>query len=372
VLVGLSLPLPLLLLSGVLIGAGGIGAGELWLLLGLILLLGLPGTVLGVVALSDIRESNGSRRGVPLALFAALTWPLLCVVLPAVALPWLIISNDAGPTPPARVLLRILVPRGATLFALWVVRATARWATRATPSGRRIPKTAIALALATGVLMLALNLLRPRNGMSAPPADPVANPQTETSGRTAAIGFAVPPGQVAVFTPVFWSNNVPVRLPDLGGFVLASKVSDFQHLITGRIYWEPQARSGDEETSVWAITLESDNAVPAYQIRSVSGGERDPEQPLAYGGTGVTAAGTVLPRAFDVITNAVAAHVQLTANSATSLWLARTNAAGFGVSLEMECFDYPAAAAGPELSPRVGTGTDWRTALRGGVGAEGK
>jgi tRNA A-37 threonylcarbamoyl transferase component Bud32 len=75
-LVALSLPIPLLLLASILTGTGGIGAAELWLAIASIGLFGVGGTVLGWRGLYEIRQGFGRVKGLPMGLFAALTWPL--------------------------------------------------------------------------------------------------------------------------------------------------------------------------------------------------------------------------------------------------------------------------------------------------------
>jgi hypothetical protein len=77
VLAGLSLPVPILLAVFVTFNTGGIDLWGICLMLGGAVLLGLPGTILGWIGLSDIRASQGRVRGLPLAVFAALAWPLV-------------------------------------------------------------------------------------------------------------------------------------------------------------------------------------------------------------------------------------------------------------------------------------------------------
>jgi hypothetical protein len=123
VLTGLSLPLPALILLAGFLGMGGIGAHELWITMGCIVCLGIPGTLLGWMALSQIRRSQGQLQGLPLALFAALMWPLLVPFLGTLLPPALIVTPEPMPWGPALLLL----PIGVLIFDVWAVRAVARW-----------------------------------------------------------------------------------------------------------------------------------------------------------------------------------------------------------------------------------------------------
>jgi tRNA A-37 threonylcarbamoyl transferase component Bud32 len=80
VLIGLSLPMPLVLGGAMWQGSREVSGAELWLMLGVVLLLGVPGTVLGWMGVGDLRAQRGRRRGAPLAYFAALAWPLTLVL----------------------------------------------------------------------------------------------------------------------------------------------------------------------------------------------------------------------------------------------------------------------------------------------------
>ena len=123
-LTGLSLPVPALFLVALLLSLGQLGKAELWIMIGAVGCLGLPGTLLGWMALSELRRSRGQLQGLPLALFAALTWPLLVPVF-GIALPLvLIVVTKPLPWGPALVFL----PIGVVLLGVWGVRAAARWA----------------------------------------------------------------------------------------------------------------------------------------------------------------------------------------------------------------------------------------------------
>jgi tRNA A-37 threonylcarbamoyl transferase component Bud32 len=130
VLVALSLPIPLFFGIAITLRWGAVGPAELALALGVILLLAVPGTILGWMGLSDIRADEGRRRGLPLGLFAALAWPLGLLVGATLVLPALMVvevSSTGGPSPLSRT-FRVLFPLGVLALAGWAVVATARWA----------------------------------------------------------------------------------------------------------------------------------------------------------------------------------------------------------------------------------------------------
>jgi serine/threonine protein kinase len=137
-LVGLSLVMPLTVGMALLTGRGGIGPGELWLSLGSVALPGLAGTLAGWLALNEIRNGRGAVRGVPLALFATLTWPMLALGYATIGLPMFVLVPGGGSSW-AYLLGRVLVlllPASVLTFALWAIYTTARW-TSGQPIARR-------------------------------------------------------------------------------------------------------------------------------------------------------------------------------------------------------------------------------------------
>jgi len=129
-LVGISLPLPLLLLAAMVMRWGGIGPLELALALVSVGLGGLTGTLLGWISLSSIRSSKGSLHGLPLAVFAALTWPLLLLLGITVGLPSILVMapTAADAATPFWQSLFWLIPAGALTFAVWAIYTTSCWA----------------------------------------------------------------------------------------------------------------------------------------------------------------------------------------------------------------------------------------------------
>ncbi|MCZ7638247.1 MAG: hypothetical protein M5U12_20735 [Verrucomicrobia bacterium] len=157
VLVAVSLAVPVLLaLATLAIVArwGAVGPAELVLAAAITLLFAIPGTLLGWMGLSDIRAEHGRLRGLPLALFAALTWPLGLLLGGTLVLPAVMIfevSSTGGPAPLSQS-LRLLLPLGVLAFAWWAVVATARWAGHQ-PGGRPTsPLKWVLLALLVAIL----------------------------------------------------------------------------------------------------------------------------------------------------------------------------------------------------------------------------
>ena len=132
VLTGLSLPLPLVLLTQAYLAKGGrtmFGVVELVIFAGMTFLPGLAGTILGWTALSDIRAQQGRLRGLPLAVPAALAWPLAVVVCGTLVWPLYMLrsSSSVRVSPTFAALLPFLILAGAVTFAIWAVYAAAHW-----------------------------------------------------------------------------------------------------------------------------------------------------------------------------------------------------------------------------------------------------
>jgi tRNA A-37 threonylcarbamoyl transferase component Bud32 len=153
-LVGLSLPGPLMVVVTVLTGLSGIGHGELWLALGSVAMPGLGGTLLGWLGLNEIREARPRVRGLPLAMFATLMWPLAIIGGLAVGIPMMLLvpAGEPASTHTLGRFLVLLLPAGVITFAFWVIHATARWASQQTSSHRSgILKWVFLSLLVTGI-----------------------------------------------------------------------------------------------------------------------------------------------------------------------------------------------------------------------------
>ncbi|MCI0534943.1 MAG: serine/threonine protein kinase, partial [Verrucomicrobiales bacterium] len=148
VLVALSLPsllLTLFISEFRVTTRGFMGSGGFLVILGLSCLPTVAGTLLGWIALSDLRSSQGRLRGISLASLAGLAWPLL-FLLSATIIPLLVVASGIrraqilGGVTPLGVWLATLVSASAFVLAIWAVGATLRWA-RGPASGRPFGKT---------------------------------------------------------------------------------------------------------------------------------------------------------------------------------------------------------------------------------------
>jgi tRNA A-37 threonylcarbamoyl transferase component Bud32 len=141
--VGLSLPVPMMIIVSVLSGHRGLGPGELWLALGSVALPGIGGTLLGWLGLNEIRENGDRVRGLPLALFATLTWPLFVLAGLMVGLPMFLLGSNGGAAASHMLgrILMLVLPAGVVTFVFGTIHATRRWATRQpTPQERGVLK----------------------------------------------------------------------------------------------------------------------------------------------------------------------------------------------------------------------------------------
>jgi tRNA A-37 threonylcarbamoyl transferase component Bud32 len=123
----------------VFLGGGGLGAAEL-LLFGVPgALCALAGTILGWMGLVEIQNKRARVRGLPLALFAALVWPLLTLVAVVLGISALTLvpSHQAGWIVLLGRVLSLLLPAGVLTFVVWAIYATARWANGQPISQRR-------------------------------------------------------------------------------------------------------------------------------------------------------------------------------------------------------------------------------------------
>ncbi|MCX6928425.1 MAG: serine/threonine-protein kinase [Verrucomicrobia bacterium] len=257
-LTGSSLPFPLLVLLAGLLGMGGIGAGELWITIGCLVFLGMPGTLLGWMALSQIRRSHGQLQGLPLALFAALTWPLLVSFLGTLLPPLMIATPNPVWWGPALLLLPIVV----LVLGIWAVRATARWGS-SSATIEKAPRTIEELGTSVENIATTTGLPPVVTGPSATkesvasPASPdwqgvwlglsartrlfakaamivlaiavayylwslmqartskVSSPPLLSSEQSLSVDISAPPRETLVITGIVLSNNVPVSSREL-------------------------------------------------------------------------------------------------------------------------------------------------------------
>ncbi len=177
VLVGIGLVPMLAFLAFIIYFAvsrrGFIGGWELTLSL-VLSVPALAGTILGWMALNDIRVER--LRGLPLAVFGALTLPLLTLVGGTLVIPWFI-SQRVGGSPG---LLMLTVPAGAITFSIWAIYSAVRWGGNQPVSQRRgVLKWVFVALLFFGVgIILSGNLVWDKSGRRAAP---VAAADTNTT-----------------------------------------------------------------------------------------------------------------------------------------------------------------------------------------------
>ncbi len=129
VLTGLSIAVPWVLHAYLVGGRPGM----------FFVLAGAAGTIVGWMALSDIRESQGRLRGLTLAVFAALACPLLALVWATTLIPSVIAKMFHGPNTalPPSALMSFVIFAGALTFAMWAVYTTAHWGGKQPASEKR-------------------------------------------------------------------------------------------------------------------------------------------------------------------------------------------------------------------------------------------
>jgi hypothetical protein len=140
-LAGCALPLFLLTSYIALQHPGGVKTPFFWMVTAGTGLMGLTGTVLGWIAVSSLRQARGALKGVPFAVFGALTFPVMALALPMVVLPAMVgfrMSLTSSPLSQAIGGLGLwVVPAGMITFALWATHALTRWTSGAAPARRR-------------------------------------------------------------------------------------------------------------------------------------------------------------------------------------------------------------------------------------------
>ena len=219
VLTGLSLPIPFLLLLAVMLGRGSIGAFELLIIIGCVMCLAVPGTLLGWMGLSQIRRSHGQLQGLHLALFAALWWPLLFPFLAVLLPPVMIIAPEPVWWGPALLLLPIAV----LIFDVWAVRAAARWGSGSAPKENVSPPSApncqgvwlglparTRLWVKAAVILLAIALAYYVWSLIQAKTSKVSSPPLPSSEQSLSLDISAPPRETLVITGIVLSNNVPV------------------------------------------------------------------------------------------------------------------------------------------------------------------
>ncbi|MBK6900053.1 MAG: hypothetical protein IPH09_12555 [bacterium] len=238
------------------------GAAEVWLVLGAAGLLGVPGTILGWVGLGSLRDGPAMTARKPLALFAALAWPVL-VLLAVAVLPPLTVLVPTDPGVSLRVLGLLWPVAGLALIA-WAVRATARWAGGASPAGTPGRSWSwgslallAALALALGVAVSGLG--RRLQGGPARGSAPI-----RTVGASVAVDagvdldLSVPPRETFIVSGVVLSNGVPV---DAGELRAKLWPPGTQSASPYRLRWQPLTiATGDTASAPWELVVEDETS----------------------------------------------------------------------------------------------------------------
>jgi tRNA A-37 threonylcarbamoyl transferase component Bud32 len=259
--VGLSLPVPFAAIVGLLTGMGGIGPAELWLALGSVALPGLGGTLLGWLSLNEIRESRGRVKGLPLAMFATLFWPLTVLGGVTIGVPMVLLVPGGEPTAASTIgrFLVLLLPAAVIAFGFWTIHATARWASQQKAAQQRgILKWVFIVVLVVGMgVVMVTNPGRPDGERPAPQMFVSGTPVEQTSDSPASLraNFRFAKGHVVTFQVmrrVGEDHYEPV--PHFGGYAVAPDDE------RGRfsIMLSPDRSGSTKNPLVWHIRLESE------------------------------------------------------------------------------------------------------------------
>jgi hypothetical protein len=259
---------PLGLLTVSLLGMGGLGIGELSLILGCLVCLGIPGTVLGWMALSEIRLSRGQLQGLPLALFAAFCLPALVLdALLAVPVDLVLDSLHVIRNPAGVVLMCGTI--STLLSATIAVGVAGAYSRRLRQPGLPAmvkpsrptwawPLAAVAIVLVVGLgacLLLVVGFLTlrsesKRTETSPPNLEGVAADQWKPRVQAQ---FTLPAGQVATFEIVTRSNDLVVPVPSLSAYLIAREGKG----VSGTFRWGPAPDDPDGLKHPWQLELVS-------------------------------------------------------------------------------------------------------------------
>jgi serine/threonine protein kinase len=260
--VGLSLPVPMMTLVRLLTGMGGVGPGELWLALGSVALPGLGGTLIGWLALNEIRESRGRVKGLPLAMFATLFWPLTILAAVTIGVPMFVIVPGAEPSVAGTFgrFLVLLLPAAVIAFSFWAIHATARWASQQQVTGQRgLLKWVFIVVLVVGIGVVLVTLPSERDGARPAPQRLVSGtPVEQTSESSASLraNFRFAKGQVVTFQVLRRvGDDAYEPVPNFAGYAVAPEDE------RGRfsLVLVPDSASSSKNPLTWRIRLESED-----------------------------------------------------------------------------------------------------------------
>jgi serine/threonine protein kinase len=168
-LAGASLLVLAFIVAGVAFRLGGIGPAEKLLVVAFSVA-AFVGTILGWVAMSDIRAHQERLRGLPLAAFGALAWPVVVLLTAGVfaASPYIYYLRGANTQMPLPALFLMAVAAGLPTFAIWMVYTTTRWASgkQATQQRGVLRWIFVALVL-VGVAIVSASMAKKSSGRQA-------------------------------------------------------------------------------------------------------------------------------------------------------------------------------------------------------------
>ncbi|HXG46310.1 MAG TPA: serine/threonine-protein kinase [Methylomirabilota bacterium] len=263
-LVGLSLPVPFAALVALLTGRGGIGAGELWLALGSVALPGLGGTLLGWLALNEIREGRGRVKGLPLAMFATLFWPLMIFGALTIGGSSLLVYGAASTEAPSAFrmfgrFLVLLLPAAVIAFSFWAIHATARWASQQQVTRQRgVLKWVFIVVLVVGMGVVLVTQPGKRDGVKPAPRMFVSGtPAEQTSGNPESLraNFRFAKGHVVTFQVMRRvGDDAYEPLPNFAGYAVApdDERGRFSLMLV------PDAANSSTNPRTWSLRLESE------------------------------------------------------------------------------------------------------------------
>ncbi len=262
--VGLSLPAPMTILVALLTGMGGVGPGELWLALGSVALPGLGGTLLGWLALNEIRESRGRVKGLPLAMFATLFWPLTILGALTIGVP-MFLSVPGGEPSVARTFGRFLVlllPAAVIAFGFWTIHATARWASQQqVPQQRGVLKWVFIVVLVVGMGVVLVTQPGKRDGVKPAPqmfvsGTPVEQQESDSPASLRA-NFRFAKGHVVTFQVMRRvGDDAYEPVPNFAGYAVAP--DDERGRFSLMLVPLPDSASSSTNLRTWRIRLESE------------------------------------------------------------------------------------------------------------------
>jgi hypothetical protein len=130
----------------------------------------LVGTILGWVAMSDIRAHHERLRGLPLAAFGALAWPVVVLLAGSVlaASPYIYYLRGMNTPRPLAALFLMAVAAGLPTFAIWMVYTTTRWAGGQPQTQQRgVLRWIFAALVLFGVAVLSASMVRKAGSQAA-------------------------------------------------------------------------------------------------------------------------------------------------------------------------------------------------------------